>query len=196
MKRVKRIGIFGGSFDPPHVGHLIIAEVTRQQLRLDKVVFVPAYVPPHKKGEHAATASDRFRMTKSAVRVNPHFSVSDLEIRRKGISYTVDTVRSFKRRYPSSALFLIIGGDSLQQFWRWRSPQEILSLASLAVYSRQGYRRYSGTKNHTRIHYVAGPLFQISSTEIRNRIGKDRSIQYLVPDRVRAFITRRKLYRR
>ena len=196
MKRVKRIGIFGGSFDPPHIGHLIIAEVARQKLRLEKVVFVPAYVPPHKKGKHAATASDRFRMTKLAVRMNPHFSVSDLEIRRKGISYTVDTVRSFKRRYPASELFLIIGGDSLRQFWTWRSPQEILSLASLAVYSRQGYRRHSRTKSHTRVHYVAGPLLEISSTEIRNRIGKDRSIQYLVPDRVRAFITRRKLYRR
>jgi len=196
MKRVRRIGIFGGSFDPPHIGHLIIAEVARQKLRLEKVVFVPAYVPPHKKGEHAATASDRFRMTKLAVRMNPHFSVSDLEIRRKGISYTVDTVRSFKRRYPASELFLIIGGDSLRQFWTWRSPQEILSLASLAVYSRLSDGGHPRTKSHKRIYHIAGPLLKISSTEIRNRIGKDRSIQYLVPDRVRAFITRRKLYRR
>lgn len=196
MKRVRRIGIFGGSFDPPHIGHLIIAEVARQKLRLEKVVFVPAYVPPHKKGKHAATASDRFRMTKLAVRMNPHFSVSDLEIRRKGISYTVDTVRSFKRRYPASELFLIIGGDSLRQFWTWRSPQEILSLASLAVYSRHSDGRNPRTKSHKRIYHIAGPLLEISSTEIRNRIGKDRSIQYLVPDRVRAFITRRKLYRR
>ena len=196
MKRVERIGIFGGSFDPPHIGHLIIAEVARQKLRLEKVVFVPAYVPPHKKGERAATASDRFRMTKLAVRMNPHFSVSDLEIRRRGISYTVDTVRSFKRRYPASELFLIIGGDSLRQFWAWRSPQEILSLASLAVYSRRGGGRHPRTKRHKRIYHIAGPLLEVSSTEIRNRIGKDRSIQYLVPDRVRTFITRRKLYRR
>jgi len=196
MKRVKRIGILGGSFNPPHIGHLIIAEVARQKLRLEKVVFVPAYVPPHKKGEHAATASDRFRMTKLAVRMNPHFSVSDLEIRRRGISYTVDTVRSFKRRYPASELFLIIGGDSLRQFWTWRSPQEILSLASLAVYSRHSDGGHPRTKSHKRIYHINGPLLEISSTEIRNRIGKDRSIQYLVPDRVRAFITRRKLYRR
>ncbi len=196
MKDVKRIGIFGGSFDPPHIGHLIIAEVARQKLRLEKVVFVPAYVPPHKKGERAATASDRFRMTKLAVRMNPHFSVSDLEIRRRGISYTVDTVRSFKRRYPASELFLIIGGDSLRQFWTWRSPQEILSLASLAVYSRRGSGRHPRTKRHKRIYHIAGPLLEVSSTEIRNRIGKDRSIQYLVSDRVRTFITRRKLYRR
>ncbi|MEK6755734.1 MAG: nicotinate-nucleotide adenylyltransferase [Bacteroidota bacterium] len=196
MKRVKRIGIFGGSFDPPHVGHLIIAEVARQQLHLDKVVFVPAYVPPHKKGNHASTASDRLRMTKLAVRTNPHFSVSNLEMSRKGISYTVDTIWSFKRRYPSSELFLIIGADSLQQFWTWRSPREILSLASLAVYSRRGYRRPSRSKIHEAIDHISGPLLEISSTEVRNRIQKGGSIQYLVPDRVRAFINRRKLYRK
>jgi len=192
---VKRIGIFGGSFDPPHIGHLIIAELTQGQLLLDEVIFVPAFVPPHKTGDHASTPLDRLRMTKLAVRGNPSFRVSDIEIRRKGVSYTVDTVRTFKRRHRSATLFLIIGGDSLAQFWSWKAPDEILADASLAVYARPGCKIKRGGHLDARIHHVRGPLLQISSTEIRKRIAARKSVRYLVMESVRSYIARHRLYR-
>ncbi|MBM4160183.1 MAG: nicotinate-nucleotide adenylyltransferase [Ignavibacteria bacterium] len=195
MKRLSRIGIFGGSFDPPHMGHLIIAELVRQQLALDRVVFVPAFTPPHKKGNHASTAFDRLHMTRLAVRGNPHFSVSDLEVRREGISYTVDSLRVFKRRHPHARLYLIIGSDTLGQFWQWKSPREILSLATPAVYSRPGFERARAPRGRP-LARIKGPLLQISSTQIRKRIAAKKSVRYLVPDAVRQLILRRNLYSR
>jgi len=192
---VKRIGIFGGSFDPPHIGHLIIAELAREQLLLDEVVFVPAFVPPHKMGRYASTALDRLRMTKLAARGNTSFHVSDTEIRRKGVSYTVDTVNAFKRRHRTAKLFLIVGGDSLSQFWSWKSPGDILSNASLAVYGRPGYENRKAGHPAARIHHLQGPLLQISSTEIRRRIAGGKSIRYLVTEPIRSYIAKRKLYR-
>jgi len=193
MKRLRRIGIFGGSFDPPHIGHLIIAELVRQQLGLDRIVFVPAFAPPHKEGNHASTALDRLRMTRLATKGNPHFSVSDLEVRREGISYTVDTLRVFRRRYPNARLYLLIGGDSLGQFWRWKSPREILALATPAVYSRPGFEHARFPRGRPLVR-IKGPLLQISSTHIRKRIAAKQSIRYLVPDGVRTLIIRRNLY--
>ena len=191
---MKRIGIFGGSFDPPHIGHLIIAELARAELRLDQVIFVPAFVPPHKEGSHASTAIDRLKMTALAATGHAAFRVSDIEIRRKGVSYTVDTVRAFKRRYRTATLFLIIGGDSLAQFLSWRAPDEIMSKVSLVVYHRSGFRPKLGGLAKGKIHFVRGPLLEISSTEIRKRIAAGKSIRYLVTDPVRAYIARRRLY--
>lgn len=192
---MKRIGIFGGSFDPPHIGHLIIAELAREQLLLDQVVFVPAFVPPHKMRDNVSTALDRLRMTKLATRGNSSFRVSDIEIRRKGVSYTVDTIRAIKRRYPAAKLFLIVGGDSLAQFWSWKAPDEILANASLAVYARPGYDKERGGRADVRVHSVRGPLLQISSTEIRKRIAAKKSVRYLVTQPVRSYIARQRLYR-
>lgn len=193
--RHTRVALFGGSFDPPHIGHLIIAELARGQLLLDEVIFVPAFVPPHKMKDHASTALDRLRMTRLAVRGNPSFRVSDIEIRRKGVSYTVDTVTTFKRRHRSAKLYLIIGGDSLAQFWSWKAPDEILAEASLAVYARPGSKIKRGGHPNARIHRVRGPLLQISSTEIRKRIAARKSVRYLVTEPVRFYITRHRLYR-
>src|SRR3972149_2485632 len=107
-KTRKRIGVFGGSFDPPHIGHCIIAATVAEQLRLDKVIFVPAYIPPHKKHRPTSTARHRLAMTRLALRGEERFACSDLEVRRKGVSYTVDTLRSMKKRYSDAELFLII----------------------------------------------------------------------------------------
>jgi nicotinate-nucleotide adenylyltransferase len=193
-QKLKRIGIFGGSFDPPHVGHLVIAEMARRALKLDAVFLVPAYQPPHKDGSHASTARDRLAMTKLSVLGNPGLRVYDLELRRKGISYTIDTVRAFRKRFSSSELFLIIGSDSLRQFDTWKSPAEILAEATLLVYRRPRSGRPNAGLHSRNVSFIKGPSMEISSSDIRKRIQRGKSIRYLVRDNVRQFIEKRKIY--
>lgn len=193
-QKLKRLGIFGGSFDPPHIGHLVIAEMARRSLNLDAVYFVPAYKPPHKKGSHASTAHDRLAMTKLSVLGNPTFKVSALELRRKGISYTVDTVRAFRKRFAGAQLFLIIGSDSLRQFHSWKSPGDILAEASLIVYRRPRSARTNAQLRSLNASFIKGPLMEISSSDIRKRIQQRKSIRYLVRDNVLRFIQIKKLY--
>lgn len=193
-RQLKKIGIFGGSFDPPHTGHLIIAELARRALGLDVVFFVPAYRPPHKAGRHPATARDRLRMTKLSVRGNKKLRVSDIEVRRRGVSYTVDTVKAFRRRFPSSELFLIIGSDSLEQFPTWKNPDAILAEAVLAVYRRP----HSGPRKTklltSKVFWIKGPQMDLSSSDIRKRIQRGKTIKYLVRDNVLVYIADKGLY--
>ena len=156
--RMKRIGIFGGSFDPPHLGHLVIAALAVRTLKLDVVYLVPAYQPPHKAGRHASTARDRLAMTKLSVRGNSNLRVSDIEIKRRGVSYTIDTVRAFHRRFPSAELFLIIGSDSLRQFQSWKEPEGILALATLAVYRRPQGGHQRSNRSNAKLRWIKGPL--------------------------------------
>jgi len=193
-KRVRRIGIFGGSFDPPHFGHLVIAEMARRSLKLETVFMVPAYRPPHKTGRHPATARDRLHMTRLATTGNRHLKVSDLELKRKGTSYTIDTVRAFQRRFPKAELFLILGGDSLRQFHSWKDPRGILALCSLAVYRRPKSGKGRLNIPSSRIVRVAGPLMHISSSSIRQMVLRGKSIHELVRENVAEYIVRKKLY--
>jgi nicotinate-nucleotide adenylyltransferase len=193
-QKLKRIGIFGGSFDPPHLGHLVIAEMARRSLDLDIVYFVPAYKPPHKEGSHPSTARDRLAMTKVSVKGNAHLRVSDVELRRKGISYTVDTVRAFRKRFPTCTLFLIIGSDSLLQFHSWKFPQKILAEASLVVYRRPRSGRGDARVLPLHVSFIDGPRMDVSSSDIRRRIRQGKSIRYLVQDGVLKLINRKKLY--
>ena len=192
--RLKKIGIFGGSFDPPHLGHLVIAELTRRALKLDVVYLVPAYQPPHKSGRHTSTARDRLAMTRLSARGNPRLRVSDIEIRRRGVSYTVDTVKAFHRKFPSAELFLIVGGDSLQQFHSWKDPERILELASLAVYRRPQKRSRRPKTSGTKYHRIKGPLMDLASTDIRRRLHEGKAIDEMVRENVMAFIIRKRLY--
>ena len=194
MSRKLRVGIFGGSFDPPHIGHLLIAEFTRITLGLHKVYFVPAYRPPHKTGNHPSTAQDRLTMARLSVRGNRYLKVSDIELKRRGVSYTVDTVRAFRKQFPDAELFLILGADSLKQFHLWKSPAGILREVSLAVYRRPGSPRRIRGVAPSNVVWIEGPLMDLSSSEIRAMIGKRKSIQYLVREHVRRFITRKHLY--
>jgi len=189
-----RIGIFGGTFDPPHVGHLIIAEQAREQLSLDKVLFVPAHVPPHKKGSATASPHERLTMTKRALVGIPAFQASSIEIGRKGVSYTVDTLRQLTIQYRKAKLFLIVGGDNFTQFGSWKSSDEILRLATPAVYSREG--SLPARWSHHRYHVVRlrGALLNISSTLIRQRLKNGESIRFLVPPSVERYIKLHKLY--
>ena len=132
----RRVGIFGGSFNPPHIAHLIIAESIREQFELDHVLWVPNYIPPHKSQEQFADVSHRLLMTQKAIEHNSSFSLSQIEILRKGTSYTLDTVRELRENNPETAYSLIIGGDSLMDFMSWYKPEEIVKLAPLLVYNR------------------------------------------------------------
>lgn len=193
----RRIGIFGGTFDPPHIGHLIIADQARAQLKLDRVLFVPAFIPPHKRRRASAKPADRLKMAKLAVRGNTAFAVSDLELRREGVSYTIDTVREIRQRFPSAAIFLIVGEDNWGEFPTWKSYQEILRLAKVVVYPRRHRRLKRLPQLPTaRVHFLPGVLVEISSSEIRQLVRQKGSIRYLVPAEVERYIVTRKLYRR
>jgi nicotinate-nucleotide adenylyltransferase len=191
---MRRIGIFGGTFDPPHVAHLALAEWAREQLRLDRVVFVPAARPPHKERRRITAATARVAMTRLAVRGNRAFKVSTIEVRRKGPSYTVDTVRAMHRAYPDAMLYLVVGEDSLREFHTWHAPDAILALARLAVADRPGSRVRAAAKHAHRVVRIRNPELQISSSAIRARARRGRSVRYLVPDAVARYIERHRLY--
>jgi nicotinate-nucleotide adenylyltransferase len=193
---MRRIGVFGGTFDPPHVAHLALAEWARVALRLDCVIFMPAARPPHKRHLRITSADDRVAMTRAAVRGNPVFRVSTLEVRRRGPSYTVDTVRALRRMHPGASFYLLIGEDSLREFHTWHEPDEILKLARLAVAGRPGARGRGGPAEGRRVVMLRNPVLQLSSSEIRARVRSGKSVRYLVPDAVVRHIEKRGLYTR
>jgi nicotinate-nucleotide adenylyltransferase len=141
---MRRIGLFGGTFDPPHLGHLAIAERARECLRLDQVIFMPSGTPPHKRGAEISRAAARVAMTRLAVRDHPAFTLDTLETRRRGASYTVDTLRTLRAQHPRARLYLVIGEDSLEEFHTWHEPESILALATLVVAPRPEEGRARG----------------------------------------------------
>ena len=195
MKRGReRIGILGGTFDPPHVGHLIIAEQACAQVRLDKLLFIPAYLPPHKRSGGRANPRQRLTMVRLATTGRPKFEASSIEITRKGISYTVDTLRELQKMHRGAMFYLIVGGDNFDSFKSWKSVDEISRLATIVVYKRRSpKKRTTGTRMAKLVH-LRGALIDISSTMIRDRVKKGESIRFLVPERVRRFIDKNKLY--
>jgi nicotinate-nucleotide adenylyltransferase len=192
-KIMKRIGIFGGTFDPPHNGHIAIAEEAMKQLSLDIIYFVPAYLPPHKLQHYSMTAKHRLTMVQLAIDGHKGFEVSTIELRRRGISYTVDTLKAFRRYFPNADLILIIGADNLEQFQSWKSPKVILRLACLAVYKRKGFNQ-SLKKQNIAFQLIKGQLLQVSSTEIRKRLMKGLIVSKLIPRLIERYIKRHSLY--
>jgi nicotinate-nucleotide adenylyltransferase len=190
---MSRIGIFGGTFDPPHKGHIAIAEEAMKQLSLDTIYFVPAYLPPHKLQHYSMTAKHRLTMVKLAIDGHKDFKVSTIELQRRGISYTVDTLKAFRSRFPNAALILIIGADNLEQFHSWKSPKAILQLASLAVYKRRGFNQSLKNQNIA-FQPIKGQLLQVSSTEIRNRLVKGLTVSKLISRSIERYIKRHSLY--
>ena len=193
----RRIGLFGGSFNPPHVAHLAVAEAAREQAGLDRVIWMPAAVSPFKSDEAVPEGRHRLAMARLATADHDAFEVSDHEIRRGGVSYTVDTVRALSEQYPAASLHLVIGGDSLAGFPRWRQPGEILQRARLVVYRRPG----DGVDDADlprdvldRTTFVEAPQIELSSTEVRHMLAAGRSARYLVPDPVRTYIAEHGLY--
>lgn len=191
-----RIGVFGGSFNPPHLGHLVVVESARDQLRLDKVVWVLSAQPPNKPDAVLAPPGARLEMTRLATGENSSFEASDIELRRSGPSYTVDTIDALAASYPDSTLILIIGADNFLEFSTWKSPAEILARADLAVMSRPGFGVRESKQDVARMAtFVNVPQIGISGTDIRRRIKLGRSIRYLVPRSVESYIETRHLYR-
>lgn len=191
-----RIGVFGGTFNPPHTGHLIVAETARESLNLDKVLFIPSSIPPHKTFQSLVDAERRMAMVKLAISGNPHFEVSDIELRRDGKSYTVDTLRMLTTLYPRSQLFLLIGIDNLLELHTWKEPEEIFALCEVVAINRPGFSLSAVRKDYLRrVTLLRSPNIDISSSEIRRKARAGKSIRYLVPPAVEAYILKHGAYR-
>lgn len=199
------IGLFGGSFNPVHLGHLLLAETCREACQLDQVLFMPAAVPPHKQDQKLADAKHRLEMLQLAIAGNSSFVVSDLELQRGGTSYTVDTLRTLHQQAPQNQYFLLMGADSLDDFPNWREPAQICELAIPIVVRRRGappvdVQRLAHLLPSALVDTIAGhqidsPTIEISSTELRDRIALGRSTRYRLPRAVEAYIEAHRLYR-
>lgn len=188
-----KIGILGGTFNPIHFGHLILGEQVLGQLKLDCVIYVPTFMPPHKSNRDVISARHRLKMIRLAVKGNPHFAVSDTEIKRKGKkSYTVDTLREIKKEYASSRLFFICGSDLVNEIPRWKDVGEIYRLAKFVLAKRPGFGKRLSGKNFLKIDVAQ---VDISSSLIRGLVRRGRSIRYLLPQNVRKYIINNKLYK-
>ena len=200
----RRIGILGGTFDPPHVGHLWLATLAADAIGLDRVLFMPAAQPPHKAGLRVTSAADRLLMTRLAIAGNDGFELTLIELERSGPSYTIDSVVELRRVYGDEAdLYLLMAADSLAQIDSWRQPDELLERVEWVVGPRPGVTLPDRSslndrfgERASRIHLLDGPSLDVSSTEIRARVAAGHAIRYLVPRGVEDLIVDRGLYRR
>jgi len=199
----RKIGIMGGTFDPIHLGHLILAEETRIQLNLDKVIFIPTGEPPHKKTKSVLEPIHRYEMTLLATADNPHFQVSALEINKEGVSYTIDTIKHLRSLYSNSTFYFITGADSLVNITSWRNADELLTLCKFVTTKRRGIpnselddavNKINQTFRDT-VYLLSIPYIEVSSTEVRNRVKNGESIKYYVPDSVETYIRKNNFYK-
>lgn len=197
-----RLGILGGTFNPPHLGHLVCAQEAYLHLALARVILIPARIPPHKPVEEEPGIEHRLEMCRLAIAGHEdQFAVSDIEARREGTSYTVDTLEELHVREPESELFLIVGADVATGFPTWREPERVLALATLAVAHRPGTSREAAEQALAAVpggeeaEFFPMPDIGISSTMLRTRARHSQPTTYLVPDTVRRYIDQRELYR-
>ena len=215
-----KLGILGGTFNPIHYGHLAAAEEVRERLKLDRILFIPSNIPPHKQEEDIPSAAQRLEMVRIATSGNPHFETSDIEIKRQGKSYTIDTIETLRTIYQHAELNFITGIDTFLEIETWKDWERLFGLCSFVVLSRPGYRFIDMVKiafmkqaeqelgkldRGELMHAVVRsgvftvcletiPLYDISSTDIRRRIKEGRSIKYLLPDAVEIYIMKNRLY--
>jgi nicotinate-nucleotide adenylyltransferase len=200
-----RLGIYGGSFDPVHIGHLLVAETVREQMKLDEIIWVPAALSPLKQANPPSSNRARLEMLRLAIGGHPQFSVDERELNRGGISYTVDTLRELHRERPDHTWFFLMGADSLIDFDRWKEPAEICRLASPIIVARGGepppdfnlLKAYLVEPRLLEIteQAIRMPQIQISSSELRQRASQGLSLRYRVPSSVDAYIRQHQLYR-
>lgn len=216
----QRLGILGGTFNPIHYGHLAAAEEVRDRLKLDRVMFIPSYLPPHKLEEDVPSAAQRMEMVQLAMSGNAHFEPSDLELKRGGTSYTIDTIEALRNMYPEAELYFITGLDTFLEIQTWHEWEKLLTLCCFVVLSRPGYcfadlmkidfmksaekeliALDRGDKKHSVIRPGAFtivletvPLYDISSTDIRERVKEGGSIKYHLPEAVEIYIMNKRLY--
>lgn len=197
-----RVGVFGGTFDPIHFGHLAMAQEAAEQLDLDVVYFVPAGSPPHKRDRIVSSPEDRARMVELAIADDPRFRLSRVELERPGPSYTVDTLEAFRSCLARDAeLYYLVGGDAPADMPSWHRPERVLDLAIVAVVDRPGHERAAADRltsrlerDPSRIVRLHGPACAISASELREKARRGKSLRYLVPPAVRAYIEERRLY--
>ena len=199
-----RIGIFGGTFDPVHLGHLIIAEQAREQAKLDRVWFVPSARPPHKMEKPISPFDRRAEMLQIAIAGQTNFHVETLEKERPGPSFTVDTLADLREQHPGDEFFLIVGADCLPDFAGWKEPLRILELATLLAAGRPGWTVWTADQlassmklpdvTKVSIQAIQIPLIEISSRDLRRRATEGRSLLYMVPRAVEVYIREKKLY--
>jgi nicotinate-nucleotide adenylyltransferase len=209
--KVERLGVLGGTFDPPHYGHLLLADTARVQLRLDRVLFAPAGQPPHKPESQPSPDVHRLAMVKAALAdaSEPAFCLSRVDLDRPGPHYTVDALAILRRAYPAAQVWFIVGADSLADLPRWRGPARIVALARLAVLARPGYTfdlddpaatispgddLVPPIDLHQRIDWLAGPPLDVSSSALRQRARRGLPLRYLVPPSVEAYVREHGLY--
>ena len=203
-KPPSRIGLLGGTFDPPHIGHLVLAMIAAEEVGLERIIFIPAGLPPNKQGRPISSAADRLLLTRLAIAGDPCFDLSPIEVERPGVSYTVDTVAELREIYgEGTELFLVMAADSLAQIESWREPERLLSMVEWVVGPRPGFELPTREaladrwgRDHERIHILDAPAVSISSSAVRARVAEGRSIRYLVPRAVEEHIASRQLYRR
>ena len=215
-----KLCVLGGTFNPIHYGHLAAAEEVCERLNLDRVLFIPSYIPPHKQEEDGPSAMQRLEMVRLAVSGNGRFQPSDIEIKRGGRSYTIDTIEDLRRLYPSTEFFFITGLDSFIEVQTWHRWRELLTLCNFVVISRPGYNftdlqtmdfmksckeelikldRGDSSQSLVRtgpftVYLETIPLYEVSSTDIRKRIRQGASVKYLLPEAVETYIIKNKLY--
>lgn len=196
-----RIGILGGTFDPIHVGHLILAEQVAEELDLDGVLFMPAGNPSFKQDRKVTPAADRLAMVELAVADNPHFYVSDLEVKREGVTYTYDTLRELRACVPQDArLYFIMGSDTLASLHQWRNAEELAGLATFVGVDRPGQRHVTKdalerlAQEGFGVRIVQAPALEVSSSELRCRLADGKSVRYLIPASVMGYIADNGLY--
>jgi nicotinate-nucleotide adenylyltransferase len=201
---IKKIGILGGTFDPVHLGHLTAAEAVGEAYALERVLFIPAGEPPHKLNQAMTPARHRYCMTGLATLGNPRFDVSPVEIQRKGVSYTIDTLDYFKRQLgPDSEIYFITGADVISEIFTWRSVDALFESCFFVIVTRPGFdfkrlwNQFAGLLTQSQLARILPleiPAVEISSTDIRERIRQGRTVKYLLPESVEAYIHKNKLY--
>jgi len=191
-----KIGIYGGTFNPPHVGHLITAESVREALALDRIIFIPSYISPHKQEGEEQSSHHRFTMTKMAIASNNRFDISRKEIEKGDTSYTIDTLKHLRKIYDNGSMYLIIGMDNYITFHLWKEPKQILEQSTVVVMNRPNYpQRINEIIGTTNVIFVDVPDIDVSSSNIRQRIKAGKSVKYLVPDEVERYIIDNGLYK-
>jgi nicotinate-nucleotide adenylyltransferase len=195
--KTQRIGLMGGTFDPPHLAHLAIAEAAREHFSLERVIWLPAGDPPHKRTVTVTPQEHRYAMTLLATAENPHFEVSRLELERQGPSFSVLTLGHFTHTHPEAQIYFIIGADSLQELMTWHRPEEIVRLARIVAVTRPGSELTLATLPTgfaRRIDLLPLPGIPISSTDLRRRVAAGESVRYLTPAPVEAYFRKHRLY--
>lgn len=199
-----RVGILGGTFNPIHLGHLILAQTALEIHELERVILIPCNRPPHKRAASAVAAEHRLAMVRAAVECDPRFEVSDVEVRRGGISYAVDTVAELRTQWPGAELFFIIGTDTLRELHLWRDIYSVLALCTFLPFARPGVEVETIVPEKLQLDHPwperlvsrisVGRSIEISSSDIRHRVAEGMSIRYLVPDAVEMYIAEHGLY--